>query len=438
MNPLQRAQEFFASHNVRWVRVIYSDIHGIARGKVFSTESFADVVASGMKNCCGVFSKDLTGTPVDKTNILWEKGADDNIVVPDLETLCLVPWESGLAQVIGDVYDDDGTPLLLSPREILKRMLTRIEGLGYGVLVGPEIEFYVFDGEGRPINTGTHAYSMHQIALAQPIIGPVVEHLRVMGVAVESFAQENASGQLEVTLRHGGALRIADWMLLTRNAIKEIGLRLGFKATFMPVPYSRATPSGCHINLSLWDFDKGQSAFRIDSDGRMSAPMREFLAGLLKYMNETLPLFLPTINSYRAAAAGSFFPVHSSWGLNNRSAAVRIPESEPHLCRLENRVPTSDCNPYLAIAGMLALGYLGLIEKPPLPPPVEGNGFELDLPRLDLDFATALHRFSKNYVARELLDPQFFDTFLLIKQSEFEKFSLCVTEWERDTYQTLL
>ncbi|HEV7369294.1 glutamine synthetase family protein [Arenibaculum sp.] len=436
------AREFLARNGVRSVYVAYSDIHGVVRGKRFPLAGFARIVRDGMRNCCGVFSKDATGTPVEATGILWENGADDNQMRPCLETLALAPWSPDAAIVLADVFDADGSPLPQAPRHVLRRVVERFRAAtGAEPVVGCELEFTVQRADGVPPSAGTQAYSLQQMTLGGPFLDTLAAALETAGIPVGSIAAENSDGQFEIGLDHCGALAQADRMFLAKHLVKAVAAGHGWRATFMGMPATGASPNGLHVNLSLRAHGAdgpGRTLFEM-AGGRPNRAMAGAIAGLLAHSDDALSLLLPTLNSFKAPYADTFFPRQASWGLDNRSTLVRVPETEGEGCRIEYRLPTADANPYLAVATVLGMVERGLADGRELPAAVAGNGFaRTDLPQLDFHFDRALDRLAAREWLHDLLGAAFTRTFLTVKRAESERLQAVVTDWERSTYGTFL
>ncbi len=429
------AENISYTADVEHVYVAYSDIHGISRGKLFTASSYRSIAKIGMRNCCGVFSKDVTGTPVSETGILWEHGADDNYMRPCPETLRLAPWREGCAMVVADVLEPDGSPLLVAPRHALTRVVERFRAAtGADPVVGIELEFSLLNRNGAYASHGTQAYSLHQMTEASDFFDALAIALNKAEIPVEGISAENCDGQYEVSLHHTNALAMADLLFQTKHIIKEIARRNGYRATFMGLPDNGLAPNGLHVNVSISDTDH---AFSVAEDDTPSPELGRSIAGLLAYSNDALSLFLPTINAFKAPMADSFFPLSASWGFDNRSVLVRVPDRSGPGCRVEFRLPTADANPYLAVAGVLALMQRGLETEGDLPSPVSNNAFERnDLPPLDFRFEEALDRLSALDWLADALGAPLMQTFLIVKKREAERFRSHVTDWEKEVYGT--
>lgn len=425
---------FLKTKGVNHVYVTYSDLHGITRGKLLSVAAYRQRSEFGLGNCCGVFSKDVTGTPVLATEILWEHGASDNRLCPCPESMRMAPWLTGCATMVADVFKPNGEPLSVSPRYILKRVIEQFHtATGCLPVVGYELEFSLLNQAQQFVSHGTQAYSIHQMTKAAQPLDALVAALVDFDMPLESLVAENSDGQYEISLRHCDALTMADHLFQTKHLIKEVAQRAGYNASFMAVPRNGVAPNSLHVNVSLPDHDNG---FQV-VDGRPSATMARCIAGLLHGANDALPLFLPTVNAFKAPYANSFFPHSASWGLDNRSVLVRVPVQSGKGCRLEFRLPTSDANPYLALSGVLALMMKGIVNETSLADPVMGNAFEReDLPRLDFRFDHALERLERQSWLSDVLGASFMSTFLIVKHQEDKLFKAHVTDWERRTYET--
>ncbi|WP_423906924.1 glutamine synthetase family protein [Candidatus Spongiihabitans sp.] len=417
------------------IYVAYADIHGICRGKLLTANSYQSIAKTGMRNCCGVFSKDVTGTPVLETGILWEHGADDNYMRPCPETLRPAPWRDGCAMVIADVLESDGNPLPVAPRNALARVIEQFRAAtGAKPIVGVELEFSLQHKDRTFANRGTQAYSLHQMTEASDFLDTLAIALNKAEISVEGIAAENCDGQYEVSLHYTNALAMADLLFQTKHIIKEIAQRSGYHATFMGLPDNGLSPNGLHVNVSLSGVDH---AFSVAEDDTPSPELRRSIVGLLTHSNDALSLFLPTINAFKASVDGSFFPLSASWGFDNRSVLVRVPDRNGAGCRVEFRLPTADANPYLAVAGVLALMQRGLETEGRLSSPVYDNAFERnDLPLFDFSFENALKRLSALDWLADALGTPLMQTFLTVKKREAEHFQVHVTDWEKETYGT--
>lgn len=418
------------------VHVMYCDIHGIPRGKILSAEYFSQNWQKGARFCCGNFGKDVTGQPVSNLNILWERNGGDNVVIPDSSTLVTHPSRADTALVIGDVFKDESTPLDISPRHILKQAIALMDGLKLTAFIGPELEFHVLDKHFNPVTNGNHAYSTQQLQLVGGFVEQALQSLHIMGIEVESCCHENDPGMVEITLKYQDALTIADNIFLTRLILKELAIQHQLHVTFMPKPRQDMGNAVCHMNFSLADKRHGRNIF--DSTGSQpNEVMQQCIAGLLHCFDDFQSIFLPSVNAFKLFATQDdvFVSSTKSWGMDNRSVALRCPDNN----RIEHRLPAADCNPYLAIAAIIIGAYVGMDNKLTPQPMVNGRAFlEHGLPLIEPDFLKALQHFSSGQVSNQYFGGKFVEVYRQVKLSEYKAYSQSISDWERETYSTLL
>lgn len=392
-----------AGEEIRTVRLQASNHDGLLLGKYLSAPKFLSVAERGTMVADTAFGVDLSGDVA----IGWDWGSwrgevADVQVVPDLETLTADPALPGLASVLCDFAGLDGEPLAICPRGMLKRMVAALAGHGLSARVAPEIEFSVYE---EPIQQA-RAQSYRGLT---PLGGPsritylltgspdlaafmdaVTRRLDALGVEWESWISETAAGQVEINLAPTDPLTAADGVARTKLALREVAGDLGRSVTFMGLVDEHLGAS-VHVNLSLQRGSEHALAAP-DGDGEGARLMRRWIAGLLATMPAAMSFFSPTVNSYRRLVEIAGPPTTVTWGRDNKSAALRIVAHDPASTRIEHRVPAIDCNPYLALAAILAGGLIGLEDELEPPPPFEGMAWGLPVdaaPRLPASITAA-------------------------------------------------
>ncbi len=425
------------------VLVCMVDMQGRLMGKRFHAEAFLDI-AEDETHCCNyLLATDLTmATPDGYASTSWQSGYGDYVMQPDLSTLRPVPWLEGTAMVLCNVLDHHThKPVPHAPREVLKRQIARAETMGFSPVMATELEFFLYQGthdeiaaagfrDMRPISHYNEDYHIFQTSKEEPVMRPIRNHLRAMGVPVEGSKGEAEAGQEELNIKYSDALATADHHTLSKHAIKEIAHAQGFAATFLPKLAADKVGSSSHIHQSLWK--DGTNAF-FDKDRPLgkSELMDSYMAGLLKYAAESTYFLAPYINSYKRFAKGTFAPTRVVWSVDNRTAAYRLCGDGTKAVRVECRTPGSDMNPYLGLAAMLAAGLAGIEEGLPLPDAFSGDAYVDDLteniPGTLRDARAALIHSS---MLRKAMGDDVIDHYARAAEWEIEEFDRIVTDYE--------
>ena len=348
------------------------DMQGRLMGKRFHAEAFLEM-AHDETHCCNyLLATDLEMATLDgfaSTN--WSKGYGDYIMKPDLTTLRPVPWLDGTAMCLCDILDHHTRePVPFAPRQMLKTQIARAQAMGFDPIMATELEFFLFHGTHddisnggfqnlKPISNYNGDYSIFQTTKEEPVMRPIRNHLRAMGIPIEGSKGEAEAGQEELNIKYADALATADHHTLAKHGVKEIAHQQGFAATFLPKWHHDRVGSAAHVHQSLWR--DGRNAFH---DGHAplgkSKVMDHYIAGLMKYARDYTIFVAPYINSYKRFAKGTFAPTQIVWSVDNRTAAFRLCGQDSKSIRIECRTPGSDMNPYLAMAAMLAAGLKGI------------------------------------------------------------------------------
>ena len=435
------AQSYLDGRRLDEVECIIADLPGIARGKAVPASKFARQDYFHLPD--SIFYQTITGD--------WGEAADedgfiekDMILRPDMTTATAAPWTGDWTlQVIHDAYDRKGVPVPFSPRNVLKRVVGLYEAQGWKPVVAPEMEFFLIarnldpardiepmtGRSGRPA-AARQAYSMTAVDEFGPVIDDIYDFAEAQGFEIDGITQEGGAGQLEINLRHGNPVKLADEVFFFKRLIREAALRHNCFATFMAKPIAEEPGSAMHIHHSVLDIETGRNIFTGPQDGDTDA-FFHFIAGLQNHLPAALAVMAPFVNSYRRYVKDHAAPINLEWGRDNRTTGIRIPLSDPAARRIENRIAGMDCNPYLGIAASLACGYLGLMEERRPTPQFRGDAYEGDgdIPRvlgraLDLfDDASALH---------EVLGAEFARVYSIVKRAEYDEFLQVISPWERE------
>jgi glutamine synthetase len=413
------------------------DMQGRLQGKRLSARHFVDEVAEeGAEGCNYLLAVDVEMNTVGGYAMSsWERGYGDFELIPDLETLRLIPWLEGTALVLCDLRWAGGADVVASPRQILKRQLERLAERGWSANASTELEFMLFSDSYEsahakryadlvPANLYNLDYSLLATARVEPLIRRIRNGMDGAGLTVENSKGECNFGQHEINFRYADALRTADDHVIYRNGAKEIAAQEDMAISFM-AKFDEREGSSCHIHFSLSD-ETGGMVFAADSE-----VFESFLAGQLACLRELTLLLAPNINSYKRYAAGSFAPTTIAWGHDNRTCALRVVGHGPAL-RFENRAGGSDLNPYLALSALVAAGLHGVQQGLKLEPAYEGNAYEAtDKPRLPTTLREARDLFDGSRVARDAFGDEVVDHYVNAADVELAAFETAVTDWER-------
>src|SRR5450759_3116532 len=410
------------------------DVNGSIRGKALRPAAFESALRHGTVMTDLLLALDPTDTPIsDYTKFGIRAGAGDLRVRPDATTLHELTWRPGWKICLATPSWPDGSPCELASREVLRRVLAGLSELGYEAVAAVEYELRLWDADSRPLSSGL-SYSLGELGGFDAFVRALAPALDALGVELTAVHTEAGPGLLELNLGARPALRAADDAALTKMAVKDIAATMGLRASFMAKTAPGEEGSSGHVHLSCWS--DGANAFRASDGKGLPAVLRSAIAGVLEHLPGASLLMNPTINSYKRLVPGWFAPVNASWGVENRSCAVRAiaRKDSPDLCRLECRRPGADANPYLAVAAVVASAADGMKRKLAPPEPIEGDAYAQRLPELPGSLESAIQAFQSDLVLREALDERFSDYFVISRAWELKAFRETVTEWERDRY----
>jgi glutamine synthetase len=428
------------------VKVAVTDVDGVLRGKYLHKDKFLAAAEGGFGFCNVVFGWDAADACYDNAAYTgWHTGYPDALARVDLATVRKVPWDGGVPFFLADFEDGQGQPLAVCPRQLLKKIAGRARSAGFTARCGLEFEWFNFRetpqtlaakayGSPAPLTPGMFGYSIVRQAQNREYFAALMDDLLAFGVPLEGLHTETGPGVFEAAILFSEAVEAADRGVLFKTGVKEIGSRFGILPSFMAKWNTQLPGCSGHIHQSLWANDK--NAFHDQTDPlKMSGTFRSYLAGLLLGLPELLPLFAPTINSYKRLVDGYWAPTKVTWGVDNRTVAFRVIPGSAKSTRVEVRVTGSDINPYLAMAASLAAGLYGIENRLELEaPPVEGSAYNVPAERLPRTLQEATARLGRSALAREILGEAFVDHFVRTREWEWRQFQDAVTDWELKRY----
>jgi glutamine synthetase len=441
MLTVEQLNDLIEAGEIDTVIIAFTDMQGRLVGKRASARLFKEELAEHGAECCNyLLAVDVEMNTVEGYKISsWEKGYGDMAMIPDLSTLRVVPWLPATAMVIADMTWLDETPVVQSPREILKTQIARLAEKGLVPYVGTELEFIVFDDSYRSAwakkyegLTPASDYNIDYALLASTRMEPLMRDIRnsmdAAGMYSEGIKGECNFGQQEIAFRYAGALETCDNHSIYKNGAKEIADKHGKSLTFM-AKFNEREGNSCHIHLSVRGTD-GSPVMAGDGEHGFSKLMEHWTAGLLKTMRELTLFFAPNINSYKRYVDGSFAPTAVAWGLDNRTCSLRVVGHGQSL-RVENRVPGGDVNQYLAVAALIAGGLYGIENELELEPIFEGNAYGSDAPRVPASLRDAAALFGASEIAIEAFGADVVEHYLNNARIEQAAYDAAITDWER-------
>jgi glutamine synthetase len=420
------------------------DVDGVLRGKYVSLDKLESALSKGFGFCDVIFGWDVADVLYDNAKVTgWHTGYPDAQSQLDPSTLRSIPWEPGAVAMLADFRAGDGSAHPACPRSLLKRVIARVEKLGYRPMVGAEYEFYLFK-ETRdslqekafrrltPLDPGMFGYSWVRSGQDSELMRDIMLGMRDFDIELEGLHTETGPGVYEAAIRFDDALKTADRAALFKVALKQIAHRHGVSVTFMAKWNASLPGSSGHLHQSLWQ--DGANAF-MDAKGGMSKVMQQYLAGQIALMPELTAMVSPTINSYKRYVPGVWAPLVACWGVENRTTPCRvIGLGEGSALRIEHRQPAADMNPYIALAATMAAGLWGLEKGLTLPPETRGDAGTDGAGRLPRTLREATERLSASKAARALFGEPFVDHYVRTREWEVREYDKAVTDWELSRY----
>jgi len=429
------------------VEVLLPDTSGVLRGKWLPGASLGKVWKDGVAIPLSIFGLDVWGCEVEATEIHLETGDKDGLCWPVPGTLKPVPWASRpTAQVLITMHEPDGSargaPWRLDPRQQLAQIVARFEALGLTPCVAFELEFYLLKPSEpgqtpEPVFPATgqvrqNMYAMSDLDTFAEVLHEIREASIAQGLPADTVISEAAPGQFEVNLYHrADPMAAADDAILLRRLIDGVARRNGLRASFMAKPLVEFAGNGMHVHVSLME-KAGGNLFARGEEGERA--LRHAAGGLLATMAESTLLFVPSYNGYRRLVPGSYAPVSITWGYDNRSVAVRVPNGPPQARRLEHRIAGAEAHPHLVLAAILAGMLEGLEQQIEPPPPLVGNAYDHEAPKLSPSMADAVAGFAASPFIARAFGAEYRRVYAVMKREEMAAFARVILPLEYETY----
>jgi glutamine synthetase len=435
--------------DISGVDVLIADLNGVIRGKRIASNALENVYKNGVYFTTSLFALDINGDTIEETGLGIVQGDGDSTCFPIPKTLTTAPWQKkSMGQLLLTMVDGNDKPVFANPRQVLNQILERFNVLNLTPVVAVELEFYLLDnrrdGKRRPQppisnETGkrgnnTQVYAIDNLDDYGEFLSDVFSAAKEQGIPVYTAVAENAPGQFEINLKHEvDPLSACDNAILLKRLIKGVAQKHGMQATFMAKPYTEIAGNGMHIHLSLLD-EKGNNVFSNPNEIRGSKTLQHAIGGLTTTMKDSMSLFCPNANSYRRFQPNLHVAMAPTWGVDNRTVAVRIPNSPEDAKRLEHRIAGADANPYLVVSALLAGIHFGITEKI-TPPKISTGDASVDHPpELPLSLDESLNSFVNSSFIKKYFGETFCEHYHIFKTIEMKRFNKHVTPLELDWY----
>jgi glutamine synthetase len=431
------------------IKFAVSDIDGILRGKYIHKNKFLEAAEKDIGFCDVVFGWDANDVCYNNTKVTgWHTGYPDAKAKIDLNTFREIPWENSIPFFLADFSESSGKQKSACPRSLLKKINNECNSLGYKAFFGFEVEWFNFKGtpgelnlhdarQLQPLTPGMFGYSITRTSLNKDYVTDLFDLLNKFNVPIEGLHTETGPGVYEAAIIYDEILEAADKAILFKTGVKEIAYLHNIVATFMAKWNTKLPGCGGHIHQSLWDLKSNKNLFANGNDTeKLNETISHYIAGQMKCLPEILPMYAPTVNSYKRIGHGDWAPATVSWGIDNRTTSIRYIPGTSRAARIEFRVPGADINPYLAMAASLASGLYGIKNKLPLEKEgTVGNAYsKTTSEKLPSTLFEATQRMNKSEISRQLFGNEFVDHFIKTREWEWEQFSNEVTDWELKRY----
>lgn len=432
-SALADAEQFLEQNpDIRWIDAVLPDINGVPRGKRLSASSLKKLATTGILLPESLIVSSYEGETVEETGYGLATGDEDAVCRPIAGTLAQSKWAPvPTAHTLMSMTTHDGATIEMDPRSTLARVIRRLEKDGLRATVAIELECYLIDAEtdalGRPKPpippiggrrlASSQLYGLDDLEAFSTVLEAVSAACRPCGIEITTAISEYGPGQIEINLPHrSDALRACDEAILFKRAVRGVARQAGIDATFMAKPYADKAGSGMHVHVSLQDAD-GRYVFG-DADTDCPKPLGHAIAGTLDLMKSSLALFVPNLNGFRRLRPGSFAPIEPNWGIDNRTVAVRIPNSDPQNRRLEHRVSSADANPYLVTAAILSAMHHGIVHQLDPGEPTRGDGYERQSASDWDSWAKSIDWLDQSKPLRQAFGDKQVDAFTIVKRHE--------------------
>ena len=446
---LNEANVFLKDHpDIQYVDLLITDMNGIVRGKRVERASLHKVYESGIRLPASLFALDINGATVESTGLGLDIGDADRVCYPIPGTLSYEPWQKRpTAQLLMTMHEIGGQPFFADPREVLRQIVEKFDALGLTICAAFELEFYLIDQDNvngrpqpprsplsgkRPIST--QVYLIDDLDEYVDCLQDILEGAKEQSIPADAIVKESAPAQFEVNLHHvADPIKACDYAVLLKRLIKNIAYDHEMDTTFMAKPYPGQAGNGLHVHISLIDKKTGRNIFATDNPEE-HPELRHAIAGVLETMPASMAFLCPNVNSYRRFGAQFYVPNAPSWGLDNRTVAVRVPTDSPDAVRIEHRVAGADANPYLMLASILAGIHHGLTNKLEPCAPIEGNSYEQLEQSLPNNLRDALRQLDESEVLNKYISPDYIDIFVACKEAELQEFETTISDLEYNWY----
>src|ERR1700712_524442 len=440
---------YIQENNIQKIKFAFADIDGVLRGKTIHQKKFLDGLQNGYGFCDVVFGWDSADACYDDVKLTgWHTGYPDQPCRIDLSTFRTFPWEDNIPFFLGDFSKADGNDLPACPRSLLKRITKECEAMGFHPEFAQEFEWFNFRETPQSLQQksftnletltpGMFGYSILRTSENSEFYYDLFNLLMQFNIPLEGLHTETGPGVYEAAILHDHVIEAADRAVLLKTAVKEIAYKHGIIATFMAKWNENLPGCGGHVHQSLWNKSKSENLFYDAADAnKMSDLHKHYLAGQLYCLPHILPMYSPTINSYKRLVEGAWAPTTVTWAIENRTTAFRVLNSSPAYTRLETRIPGADTNPYLAMAAALASGLYGIKNKLSLDiPQTVGNGYlNKTNGSIQPNLFEATVDMQKSAIAKEILGEGFVGHFTKTRLWECKQFAKSVTDWELKRY----
>lgn len=442
----EQVLETVEKENIEFIRVEFLDYAGVTRGRTVRPAQLKEAMERGINFSTAIMSFDCFDEYIPNPGYGPNDG--DFFAVPDPATFAIVPYRKKTARMLCDLVDVHGEPWQGCPRSALKRLLKEVESLIGGKLyLAFEQEAYLLKESENGLLPAdpSHCFSTDGVDIQEAFIQEFVYALEAMGVKTEQISSEYGPGQLEINLKYAPALKATDDQVTFAHLYKQIARDHGMIGTLMPKPFSHLAGSGLHVHISLYD-ESGENLFEDTADERgldLSEKAYHFIGGLLRHGASLVAIGAPSINSYKRMQPGSWAPAHICYGAGNRSVLVRIPEKR-RARRFEYRGADGTCNPYLLSACLVAAGLHGIQHRMDPGEPIDGDVSkmsEIELKERGIfwvprNLYEAINRLAEDTILAETIGRSIWEEFIKIKRTEWDKYCLYVSDWERKLFSS--
>jgi len=448
---IEEFEKWINENAITEVECLVPDLGGIARGKILPSKKFLNGLKEDSHRLPqSVFMQTISGGYATDDNEdlpieVWNPTDIDVILRPDFKTIRNVPWYTDpTAQVICDAVNLNGTNVITSCRNVLKKIIKLYQDLSLQPVVSPELEFYLVKpnpdpdyplevpvGQSGRKETGKQSFGIDAVNEFDPLFEDVYKYCEEQRIEIDTINHESGSAQMEINFQHGDPLDLADQVFIFKRTLRQSALKHKLYATFMAKPMENQPGSSMHLHQSLLKKKSNINVF-FNKKNIISKTMKHYIGGLQKYTPLLMPIHAPNVNSYRRLFATWGAPRNVNWGIGNRSCSFRVPSTEEKSMRIENRISGSDTNPYLIIAANLAAGYLGITNKIKPTAETKKSLFDEKNSALPKNMEEAISLFETNDDLNQIFNSKFIKTVAALRRAEYQSYLKVISSWERE------